>query len=185
VACTQGLEAYFGGFKEVVPKDNADSKSYSSSHVLELQGFFIARVTGSHRFELWSGTYSWSSILYTPKTTFELDGASEGPHQRTWQYTTRLAKDFGYSMSLVTNDNYYYVKISIDVEFSGRSKAELDGDLIARCWQGGCRDLLLSRSPYSYQPSPSMSPSPTRSKSPSPTENMSPSPSMTPEATES
>jgi hypothetical protein len=84
-------------------------------------------------------------------------------------------------MKEIVTDNFYYVKMSISVQFTGYGMQNINGDLLANCERNGCRDDAFQRSPFSCQPSPSrsFSPSPTLSKTPSPTSSRSKSPSPT------
>jgi hypothetical protein len=189
--CQQGIEYYWGGnYQRIFSTAWASSNDFSGSHTAEFRGSFVSRITGYHKFELWSDTYG-TSIFWTPSTKFIFDWEDRGTHKELWQWNTDLVKDFRYQMRLTVQDYYRWIRISIAVDFSGHSKADLDGDLISTCEESGCRETELSQIPFNCQPSPSMtlshSPSPTRSHTPTSTESHTPSPthSHTPSPTES
>jgi hypothetical protein len=71
--CTDGIELWFNGLRAFPEHAYAESGSYDDSYVLWLYGSFRPRITGTHTFELWSTTYSWSSG-YVSKVNFYLEG---------------------------------------------------------------------------------------------------------------
>jgi hypothetical protein len=138
-----GLEIIFGKSQGVTKTASASSTTYSGSHVLKLQGSYVAPDTGECTFKLNSETSSISA-LFTSKTTFEFEEGAEGPYARSWMATPVLVhKNFRYKMSLATSDHFYYVTISISGGLAGTGF--LTGNLIGTCYQNGCRDLAVLR----------------------------------------
>jgi hypothetical protein len=164
--CPAGIQFYWGGvYQKDLGTAFQDSAYYNGSQTPEFRGSFVAKVTSEHVFELWSSTYSTSN-QHIPSTQFQFDGMNGGTGERKWQWNaSTLTKDFRYRLVLMTTDHYYWIKISISVEYSGHGMADLDGDLIGTCEVSGCRETALSRVPYSCQPSPSRSLSPSASAS--------------------
>jgi hypothetical protein len=141
--CPLGLEIIFGESQGTTRRAEVSSDDYSGSHVLRLQGSYVAPDSGDAKFELSSQT-TGISTLYTAKTTFEFEDGSEGPRPHTWVSSPLpVRKDFRYKISLETSDHYYYVKISIS---GGPSNTGvLSGNLIGTCYENGCRDLASLR----------------------------------------
>jgi hypothetical protein len=144
-------------------------------HTAELRGSFVSNFTGSHNFELWSAIYE----PLTPQslwTKFTFDEVDRGTHKDKWQWNITLMKDFRYQMRLTVQNKSKTIQMSISVEYAEHSMSILDGNLISRCEESGCRDTELSQLPYSCHPSPSLSLSlsPTLSVSPSPTHSHTP-----------
>jgi hypothetical protein len=156
-ACENGLEFYWNNnYEKVYTTAYATTDDYGGSHVPEFRGSFVARISGSHNFKLYSATYS-TSELYHSSSELIFEGVSRGAAQNTWYWRTDLEKDFRYAIRFHTTDNYYYVRISIGVEFTGHAMADLNGDLIGVCERNGCRNLALSRLTWACQPPPSQS----------------------------
>jgi hypothetical protein len=122
--CQGGLQVYWdGGYKGVVNEAFITSWDYSGSHALSLRGSFVAEVSEVHEFKLWCATYKTS---YTGggrcRTSLTLDDwyVPEGPKNEN-QYASRLLhKDFRYWLQEDNSGHFYWVKMSLDVQYPGR-----------------------------------------------------------------
>jgi hypothetical protein len=142
--CAQGLEIIFGKSQGTTSTAEAKSDSYSGSHVLRLQGSFVAPWTGDYTFTLYSKTSGLSSG-YTSEVTFGFDGYYKGPKASQWVVHHQITKDYRYVLMLETSENYMYVKISISGAQSDSAPSVLAGDLIGTCYATGCRDFVMER----------------------------------------
>jgi hypothetical protein len=105
-ACDNGIEFYWDDKpQKVFATAYATSDDYSGSHVPQFRGSFIAKITGSHNFKLYSATYS-TSEAYTPSSEFVFESISRGQGEKTWYWRTDLSKDFRYAIRFHTIDHY-------------------------------------------------------------------------------
>jgi hypothetical protein len=156
------------------------SITYSSwtAHWLGIRGSFVAPVTGHYQIQLNGDGFLGGVFKIDYRWTF--DGVEIGTHRGDWTLDYDLNKDWRYAVLLESVSSERVGELAISVKIPGTSTFVLLGtNYLERCTIIGCRDLNLSREPWSCQPPP------TRSRStvipPTPTA----SPTKTPSASES
>jgi hypothetical protein len=148
------------------------------ANYIGLCGSFIARTTGSHGFEVRTGVSypSWEGF----PVDVTIDSSSTNTETDGYTRTLSLTTDFRYSFEVYTSRRKFnaWLEFRITLPNSG-SSTRIDGTYAETCYESGCRNTGLNRSPYNCKPSPSRSRSPSRTISRTPSRTRSRSPSRT------
>jgi hypothetical protein len=145
---------------------------------LGLRGSFIAKTTGSHTFQLNTGT-EWPSRESFP-VDITIDSSTTNTATAGYTRTLSMTVDFRYAFRAYMTDSRFKAWMELQVTVPSESAKRIDGTYAELCYENGCRNTALQRSPYNCKPPPSRSrsktPSVTRSRSPTRTISRTPSP---------